>query len=101
MVAEKRLNVGLLGQVQTDDDTGYASGWDPDTIRQTEIPPAPDYSAPSGDGQRRFGSSHPNMFNAVFADGSVRPISYSIAPSLFKALGDKSDGQSVNMDGLF
>jgi prepilin-type processing-associated H-X9-DG protein len=82
--------------VQKDDDTGYASGWDPDTIRQTDIPPAPDYSAPSGDGERRFGSSHTGVFNAVFADGSVRPISYSIQLSVFTSLGHKADGKTVN-----
>lgn len=98
LVAEKRLNLRFLGQVQTDDDTGYASGWDPDTIRQTEIPPAQDYSAPSGDGGRRFGSSHPSTFNALYADGSVRPISYSVSLPVFIALGHKSDGQSVSID---
>jgi prepilin-type processing-associated H-X9-DG protein len=100
MVSEKRLNLRFLGTPQKDDDTGYASGWDPDTIRQTEIAPAPDYAASSGDGGRRFGSSHPGVFNAVFADGSVRPIAYSIRPAIFKALGDKSDGQAVSSDDL-
>jgi len=97
LVSEKRLNIRFLGKVQKDDDTGYATGWDPDTIRQTEIPPAPDYTAPTGDGGRRFGSSHPSGFNAAFADGSVRPIAYSVPLSVFKALGDKSDGQVVSV----
>lgn len=98
LVGEKRLNLRFLGQAQKDDDIGYASGWDPDTIRQTEIRPAPDYSAPSGDGGRRFGSSHTGLFNAVFADGSVRTISYTIQLSTFAALGNKSDGLTVNGD---
>jgi prepilin-type N-terminal cleavage/methylation domain-containing protein/prepilin-type processing-associated H-X9-DG protein len=98
LVAEKRLNVRFLGQVQTDDDTGYASGWDPDTVRQTEIPPGPDHTNATGDGERRFGSSHPGSFNALYADGSVRPIAYSVSQPIFKALGDKSDGQSVSVD---
>jgi prepilin-type processing-associated H-X9-DG protein len=100
MIGEKRLNLLFLGQVQTDDDTGYASGWDQDIIRRTDIPPAPDYSAPSGDGEKRFGSSHPSRFNAVFADGSVRPISYSIDPTTFKYLGNMNDGQTINLDDL-
>jgi prepilin-type N-terminal cleavage/methylation domain-containing protein/prepilin-type processing-associated H-X9-DG protein len=100
LLGEKRLNLAFLGQIQKDDDTGYASGWDPDTIRQTEITPAPDYYAPSGDGGRRFGSSHPGRFNAVFADGSVRPISYSIDGTLFRYLGDKADGQAIDVNDL-
>jgi prepilin-type N-terminal cleavage/methylation domain-containing protein/prepilin-type processing-associated H-X9-DG protein len=100
LVSEKRLNLRFLGRPQPDDDTGYATGWDQDTIRQTEIPPAPDYSAATGDGGRRFGSSHPGNFNALFADGSVRPIPYSIPLSVFKALGDKRDGQALTSDAF-
>jgi prepilin-type N-terminal cleavage/methylation domain-containing protein len=100
LIGEKRLNIGLLGQIQKDDDTGYASGWDPDVIRQTEIMPAADFSAATGDGERRFGSSHPVRFNAVFADGSVQSISYSIDAKLFQYLGDKSDGQAVDLNGI-
>jgi len=100
MIGEKRLNLQFLGQVQKDDDTGYASGWDADVIRQTEIAPRPDYVASSGDGERRFGSIHPGRFQAVFADGSVRSVSYSIDPTLFRYLGDKSDGQAVDLNGL-
>ncbi|HXG08645.1 MAG TPA: DUF1559 domain-containing protein [Gemmataceae bacterium] len=100
LVGEKRLNLRFLGQVQKDDDTGYASGWDPDVIRQTELPPLPDYNGPTSDGERHFGASHPDRFNAVFADGSVRPISYSISPIIFQYLGDRSDGQPINADDL-
>jgi prepilin-type N-terminal cleavage/methylation domain-containing protein len=98
LAGEKRLNIRFLGQVQSDDDTGYASGWDPDTIRQTELPPLADHNSPSGDGGRRFGASHPVNFNALLADGSVRPISYGISQPIFKALGDRSDGQSFSLD---
>jgi prepilin-type N-terminal cleavage/methylation domain-containing protein/prepilin-type processing-associated H-X9-DG protein len=100
LVGEKRLNLNFLGQVQKDDDTGYASGWDPDVIRQTEIAPKPDYVAAQGDGERRFGSSHPLRFNAVFADGSVRTIAYSVEPGLFRRIGDKADGQPVDLNSL-
>jgi prepilin-type N-terminal cleavage/methylation domain-containing protein/prepilin-type processing-associated H-X9-DG protein len=100
MVGEKRLNLQFLGQVQKDDDTGYASGWDADVIRQTEIAPAPDYAAASGDGERRFGSSHPARFNAVFADGSVRSVAYSVTPALFRSVGDKADGQAIDLNDL-
>jgi prepilin-type N-terminal cleavage/methylation domain-containing protein/prepilin-type processing-associated H-X9-DG protein len=95
LVAEKRLNLGFLGQRQNDDDTGYASGFDKDVVRYTTRAPAPDYRATSGDGDLRFGSSHPGRFNAALVDGSVRPISYSIDPTTFRFLGHKSDGQVI------
>ncbi len=98
MVGEKRLNLAYLGTKQTDDNQGYTVGFNLDTVRKTSRSPARDYSAPMGDGGGLFGSSHPARFNAVFADGSVRPISYDIDKNLFILLGDKSDGQPVSGD---
>jgi prepilin-type N-terminal cleavage/methylation domain-containing protein/prepilin-type processing-associated H-X9-DG protein len=98
LVGDKRLNRALLGQPQRDDDTGYASGFDADVIRRTDLPPAPDYNAARGDGDYRFGSSHIGGFNAVFADGSVHYLSYSIDATTFRYLGNKSDGQAISGD---
>jgi prepilin-type N-terminal cleavage/methylation domain-containing protein/prepilin-type processing-associated H-X9-DG protein len=101
VVAEKRLNLSRLGQVQDDDDIGYTSGWDQDTVRSTEQPPAPDYpGGPDSEatGQIRFGSSHPGGINALMADGSVRFIKYSVDPRTFKLLGNKADGMIISGD---
>src|SRR6267378_4075061 len=87
LVGDKRLDLTDLGQPQPDDNEGYTSGWDEDTIRQTDLPPMPDARA-GGSGALRFGSSHPGRFNVVFADGSVRSISYSINPTVFSNLGN-------------
>jgi prepilin-type N-terminal cleavage/methylation domain-containing protein/prepilin-type processing-associated H-X9-DG protein len=95
LVGEKRLNLAHLGENQPDDNEGYTSGFDEDTIRRTDAAPAPDYVG-SGAGGKLFGSSHPGRFNAVFADGSVRPISYSIDPKVFQNLGNMHDGQAVS-----
>jgi prepilin-type N-terminal cleavage/methylation domain-containing protein len=100
LVGDKRLNRAHLGQPQDDDDTGYASGFDADVIRYTDRPPAPDYSAPTGDGDMRFGSSHTGVFDVVFVDGSVHALPYSINPTTFAYLGNKSDGQVINADGF-
>ena len=95
LVAEKRLNIAFLGQPQADDNEGYTAGFDKDTIRLTTRPPAKDHSSPSDDGDRRFGSSHPGSFNAVFADGSIHSLSYSIDNELFRLLGDKGDSSPL------
>ena len=96
LVGDKRLNLSRLGQPQDDDDNGYASGFDNDVVRYTNRAPLPDYSAPTGDGDWRFGSSHTGQFNTVFADGSVHSIPYSIDPTVFGYLGNESDGQTIN-----
>jgi prepilin-type processing-associated H-X9-DG protein len=100
LLGEKRLNLSFLGRPQKDDDIGYTQGFDNNTIRSTNDPPAPDYRSPDpeGDGEDLFGSSHPGRFNAVFADGSVRTIPYTIDPVIFSRLGNKSDGQVVPDD---
>jgi prepilin-type N-terminal cleavage/methylation domain-containing protein len=97
LLGDRRLNLRFLGDVQTDDDTGYASGFDRDIMCSTSLPPLPDYSAPSGNGDLRFGSSHTGVFNIALADGSVRSLSYSVDPIFFKNLGNKSDGQVVDL----
>jgi prepilin-type processing-associated H-X9-DG protein len=96
MVSEKRLNLTNLGQPQPDDNEGFASGWDEDTIRSTALAPVQDFFGTGWDKKRRFGSSHINGINAVFADGSVRAIAYTIDPTIFSCLGNRSDGQVIN-----
>ena len=91
LAADKRLNVRRLGEPQDDDNEGYTVGWNEDTIRRTDGGPKADHSG-DGDGEKLFGSSHPEGFNTVFADGSVHFIPYTIDEKPFKHLGDKSDG---------
>lgn len=96
LVGEKRLNRALLGQPQDDDNEGYTTGWNEDTIRRTDKPPAPDYSSPTGDGEKLFGGSHPGAINIVLVDGSVRSLAYTIDSETFERLGHCSDGQIIS-----
>jgi prepilin-type processing-associated H-X9-DG protein len=100
LVGEKRLNLAELGQPQGDDNEGYTGGWDEDTIRSTALPPAADFRGSGYDTDRRFGSSHPAGINVVFADGSVRPVKFSVAQAVFARIGNASDGEVVNPDDL-
>ena len=95
LVGEKRMNRNLLGMWQEDDNEGYTAGWDEDTMRRTDLIPAADYSAATGDGEEKFGSSHSGVFNAALADGSVRSISYSIDATVFGYLGNIQDAQVI------
>jgi len=95
MIGEKRLNRTLLGTYQTDDNEGYTCGWDHDAIRASNQTPLPDPK--SGDGQQRFGSSHPGGFMSVFVDGSVHFISYTIDLTTFQRLGERGDGNPITL----
>ncbi len=99
LVADKRLNLAFLGEPQSDDNEGYTSGWDKDTMRSTERPPEPDFEG-DDDGHRRFGSSHAGGFNAALADGSVQTIGYEVDPKIFERLGNKNDGEAFSLDEI-
>jgi prepilin-type N-terminal cleavage/methylation domain-containing protein/prepilin-type processing-associated H-X9-DG protein len=45
-------------------------------------------------------STHPRGVNVLFADGSVRYVSESIDPGLWKSLGAKADGMPKRFEGL-
>ncbi len=94
LMGDKRLNRAGLGLPQDDDNEGYTAGWNSDTMRSTEKQPLPDFNG-SGDGDDRFGSSHPAVFQVAFADGSTHALSYSIDGNTFRMLGDIQDGQVV------
>jgi prepilin-type N-terminal cleavage/methylation domain-containing protein len=95
-VAEKRLNRAAVGAAQSDDNEGYSCGWDHDVLRATDLDPRPDPT--SGIGETRFGSSHPAGFGAVFADGSVRSIGWGIDVTVFHRLGQRADGNPVDVN---
>jgi prepilin-type N-terminal cleavage/methylation domain-containing protein len=100
LIADKRLNLFKLGEPQNDDNDGYTVGWNADTMRRTQRPPLPDFSGNDiddsddrlEDGGERFGSSHAGSFNAALADGSVQVLTYDIDMSVFRSLGNRSDG---------
>jgi prepilin-type N-terminal cleavage/methylation domain-containing protein/prepilin-type processing-associated H-X9-DG protein len=100
LVAERRMRTDKIGQSQPDDDQGFTSGWDRDIARWGISPPAQDRPGEAGDYQ--FGSAHNSGFNAVFGDGSVRHLPYSIQSSNIAPLGVwqrlciRNDGLPVN-----
>ena len=98
LLGEKRMNLLALGSEQDDDNEGYTAGFNEDTIRRTDQPPAADYIAPVGDGEKLFGSSHPGVVIMSLTDASVRPISLNIAADVFEKLGDRADDQVVQLD---
>jgi prepilin-type N-terminal cleavage/methylation domain-containing protein len=95
MVAEKCMDVLKLGGYLLDDNEGYTSGWDQDVVRLVDRLPARDFRDGRGSGEYRFGGPHVSKFQAVFADGSVRWIAYTIDATTFRRLGTVNDGATV------
>jgi prepilin-type N-terminal cleavage/methylation domain-containing protein/prepilin-type processing-associated H-X9-DG protein len=70
-------------------------GLDNDINRSTFSPPLQDlpsfasaiYNSPSG-GSTRFGSVHNSSLNVLLADGSVRPVTYTVTPAIWRAYGN-------------
>jgi hypothetical protein len=42
-----------------------------------------------------YGSAHAAAFNAVFCDGSVKPVNYRVAQQVYARLGNRRDGQVI------
>jgi prepilin-type N-terminal cleavage/methylation domain-containing protein len=117
MVGEKRMNLAALGQDVEDDNQGYSTGFDEDTVRSTAPqpvlesdgklwggPPLPDFYRRGDDlyhdvGQQRFGGSHLGGFQAVFADGAVHTVAFKIDPVVFSYLGDIANDRVIPNNG--
>ena len=95
MFGERNWN-RLGNSTHWDENNGYINGWDWDTIRWSYSNPVPDRRDTSYY-DLRFGSSHPAVFMVTMADGSVRPIQFSINLATFRAITDRHDGQATGL----
>ncbi|MEA1952091.1 MAG: DUF1559 domain-containing protein [Planctomycetota bacterium] len=98
VVSEKRVHTNRYQIGDWHDDIGWTDGWDPDIMRYTGYPPAPDVNqgGTNDPGSSflgyQFGAAHTSAMNALFADGHVSQISYDIDLVIFNALGNRQDG---------
>jgi prepilin-type N-terminal cleavage/methylation domain-containing protein/prepilin-type processing-associated H-X9-DG protein len=104
LVSEKYIRSDLYLDGGPSDNAGWTDGWDPDVVRCTCLPPLNDGETfGANDSQLtglvggdvpaytwHLGSAHPGGFNAVFADGSVRGLSYDIENYVLNALGTRN-----------
>jgi prepilin-type N-terminal cleavage/methylation domain-containing protein/prepilin-type processing-associated H-X9-DG protein len=94
-LSEKCLTVDLYGGGGWCDDSGWCDGWDPDVIRITDQGPKKDYAHDDPDPCYWVGSAHTGGVNGLFADGSVRTISYNINATIFQYMADRQDGHPI------
>lgn len=88
LVGEKHLPIHmyLSGESLGDDQTMYL-GDDADIRRWTSAPPVPD--SDRTDDIEHFGGPHSGVTNAVFCDGSVQAVSFSVESTVYAAMGNR------------
>ena len=111
LLGEKYVRSDLYEGAGKSDDQGWADGWDPDGIRSTCFQPYQD-SDPIGfkfeplnsnmdifgrdQDTYYFGSAHTGGFNGIFADGSIRTLSYDVDVVLFNALATRAGDEVID-----
>jgi prepilin-type N-terminal cleavage/methylation domain-containing protein/prepilin-type processing-associated H-X9-DG protein len=81
-------------------DNGYYQGWAWSTLRCSMNGPIRDQPYGTVAYWQMFGSAHAAGINAVFADGSVKLISYNVPNAVFQLLCRKDDGLVVDLAGF-
>jgi prepilin-type N-terminal cleavage/methylation domain-containing protein len=76
------------------DDSSMLAGDSFDTTAWAMVPPMKDKAGV--DDNVRFGSAHPGGWQAVFCDGSVHTLSYTIDLTVHRCLANRKDGKPVS-----
>lgn len=98
MFGERSFNPKSNSQA-ADENSGYVRGWDWDTIRWSYQNPITDRARAiaNTNPSHSFGAAHPSAFNVVMADGSVKPITYSIGLATFQQITRRADGANPQL----
>jgi prepilin-type N-terminal cleavage/methylation domain-containing protein len=102
VIGEKRLQPYLYAFKDWHDDRGWTDGWDPDTLRCSYCQPAADADVDNTSRNDRdalpysFGGAHAELFNAGFADASVRSIRFDVDLETLNMLANRLDGGTVD-----
>lgn len=88
-------------------DQGWDVGYDHDNIRWFMATPKPDTWIPQPGvyeqpivAHQVFGSAHPGSCHFLMLDGSVQSISYEVDISVYHLIGNRADGQIVDLTAL-
>jgi prepilin-type N-terminal cleavage/methylation domain-containing protein len=106
LVAEKYVPIEEYETgLSVGDNETWCTGFNNDNYRKTgryeggeilEMAPISDREPGTIDPNARFGSAHPDGWNAAFCDGSVRTMPFNIDWRVHRDLGSRMDGNSVD-----
>jgi prepilin-type N-terminal cleavage/methylation domain-containing protein/prepilin-type processing-associated H-X9-DG protein len=104
--ASSSNNTTGLGHEGGDNEPWNNSGWDECHLRW-HFPPQSDFTqkpwkkdGKSTPWRRYFGSSHPGGLNALFVDGSVHFVKFTVDPTTWKSLVVADDGAIISADSF-
>ncbi|MEI8372420.1 MAG: DUF1559 domain-containing protein [Planctomycetota bacterium] len=101
LIGERFMTISAYNQGTTENDAGWDSGYDYNTIRWTAGAPSQDRDIPVTNAVASlFGSAHPAGFHMAFCDGSVRKMNYDVKPTLHASLGARADGQPTQLQDI-
>jgi hypothetical protein len=89
----------FTGKSAADNESLY-TGFNNDNYRSTNENWTPRPDQPGWDSGAHFGSAHVAGVHVVLCDGSVHRINYSINPTTWARLGNRSDGQPVDQSSF-
>jgi prepilin-type processing-associated H-X9-DG protein len=91
------LTVNYENGLDPGDNECLYTGMNNDVSRSTFDPPLQDTVSSTGIARPTFriGSAHPSGLNALLADGSVRTVTYSVDPTIFRVYGDRTSGSTL------
>jgi prepilin-type N-terminal cleavage/methylation domain-containing protein len=99
-IGEKWLDSKEYSTGSWHDDCGWSDGWDPDTVRYTGYPLCKDTQTPPTQAGYMFGGAHPAVSLALFGDGSVHSLSFTLDPIVLNRLGDCQDGATIDSSAV-
>lgn len=101
LIGERFMTVNAYNQGTTENDAGWDSGYDYNTIRWTTGAPSQDRDMPvTTTVASLFGSAHPAGFHMAFCDGTVRKMNYNVKPTVHASLGARADGQPTQLQDI-
>lgn len=112
LCAEKAISPKGFSNEGGDNEWWQNAGWDEDNVRghfvptpdsanpwkcdAYKTPPSPDTG--SAIWRRNFGGPHSGGINAVFGDGSVKFIKFTVSPTTFRKLAVIDDNEPISSD---
>jgi len=99
LVGEKYINPDHYASgLSPSDNSGLYTGYEDDNYRSTAWLPLQDRQGYTQ--HCHFGSAHGSVWQAVFCDGSVHGMSYSIDAQVHRDLGNRRDGHPIDASKL-